>query len=67
MVPPVQVVEALAGVATTTPVGRLSLKPRAVAFIALVELSMVNLRVLVSPWPIPFGAKTFAKVGFGSI
>ncbi len=62
-VPPVQVVEALAGVATTTPVGRVSLKSRLVADKALLELLIVKVRVLVPPPGIAEGAKALLKDG----
>ena len=57
-----QVVLAFAGVATTTPAGKLSVKSRLVAASALPVLSMVKVKVET----IVSDAKTLLKVGIGS-
>ncbi len=62
-VPPVQVVEALGVAATSTPVGRLSVKLRDVASPPLALLLMVKVTVDVPPMPIDAGANALAKVG----
>ena len=60
-----QVVEALGGVATTRPAGRLSVKARAVAAAVLPLLSMLKLRVLAWAMATGLGAKLLAKPGGG--
>ena len=61
-VPP-QVVEAPFGVATVTPVGRLSVKASPVTAIGLAVLSMVSVSVVVAPSAMGLGAKLFVKTG----
>src|SRR5690606_6588727 len=62
-VPPVQVVDALAGVATSSPAGRLSLKSSEVAASALALLSTRKLSVLLRPMAAGFGAKVLLNSG----
>ena len=64
--PPVQVVEALAGVATTMPVGRLSVKSSPVASTTLALLSMLKLSVLTAPSATVAGAKALPNSGASS-
>ena len=61
--PPVQVVEALAGLAITTPAGRLSVKFSAVAPTPLAVLSMIKLSVLPPPTEMVSGEKTLLNAG----
>ncbi len=61
--PPVQVVDALAGVATTMPPGRRSVNARLLAACPLAVLSMVNVRVLVSPGVMVLGEKLLLNPG----
>jgi hypothetical protein len=58
-----QSVAALAGPATTMPVGRLSVKSRFSTADALAELSMVRVRVDFPPNGIVLGEKLFVKAG----
>ena len=62
-VPPVQVVETLGGLATTTPAGRLSVKSKAVASTVLAVLSIVKVSVLVWKTVMSFGEKLLLKLG----
>ena len=61
--PPVHVVAAFAGVATSVPAGRLSVKSRRVAGAPLALLSMVNVRVLTPPTAMEAGAKFLLNPG----
>ena len=65
--PSVQVVEALAGVATTRPAGRLSVKSRPPAASTLALLSMLKTNVVGTPTPVTSGMKVLSKSGGGSI
>ena len=60
--PPVQVVDALAGVAMSVPAGRLSVKARPVS--GLVSLLVIlNVNVVVALGAITEGANALLKVG----
>ena len=64
-VPPEQVVEASGVVATSMPLGRVSVKSSAVASIREVVLSMVKVSVTTSPRALLLSAKALEKLAFG--
>ena len=64
-VPPVAVVDALAGVAMVTPSGRVLLKSILAASAVLPELSIVKISVLVLPTVIESGVKILLNPGGG--
>ena len=64
-VPPVQVVEALGGVATVIPAGRLSTKAKLASATVDAVLSMVKVSVLTPPDTMLVGAKALLKPGCG--
>lgn len=64
--PPVQVVLATAPGATTIPVGKVSLKSKAVAATRLPVLSMLNVRVDVPPWAIVVVPNALLNPGAGA-
>src|SRR6056297_590628 len=62
-----QVFDALAGLATSSPAGSPSTKPRLPAATALAELSIVKVSVLAPSTAIALGWKTLPNVGGGSM
>ncbi len=62
-VPPVQVVDAFGVPATVRPDGNVSVKSSEVADTSALLLSMVNVRVEVSPCAMLLGENALAKVG----
>ena len=67
IVPPVQVVLALAGDATTRPAGNVSVNARLEASKLEAVLLMVKVRVLTPLTPMALGTKALAKVGAGTM
>lgn len=64
-VPTLHVAKALAGLAVTTPPGRLSANSRPAADRALAELSIVNVNVLTPPMLTGLGEKALSNDGGG--